>query len=143
MSGESDQAPWFVDEETDGFLAGLDLAMPAGEAPARLWNRIARDLEGVDGKRLNEGDWREYAPGVEWKRMWDRRTLLLRCRPGSVVPDHEHRAYEHTLVISGDLRIEGLALGPGDYFGTPAGGTHPEWTTRKGCVVLVQYDEAA
>lgn len=142
MSGYSDQAPWFVDEETDQILAELDLAMPPGEAPARLWTRIARDLEGVDGARLGEGHWREYAPGVEWKRLWSRRTLLLRCQPGSVVPDHEHRAFEHTLVVSGDLRMEETAYGPGDYFGTPAGGTHPRWTTRTGCVVLVQYDPA-
>ena len=147
MSGNRDQAPWFVDEETDQLLAGLDLAMPAGDPPGRLWTRIARDLEGVDGPpkeggRLDEGRWRDYAPGVLYKRLWNRNTFLLRCEPGSMVPEHEHRSFEHTLVVSGDLVIEDEAYGPGDYLGTPAGGTHPQWTTKGGCVVLVVYEGA-
>ena len=142
MSGKRDQAPWFVDEETDQFLAGLDLAMPSGDPPGRLWTRIARDLEGVDEMRLDEGRWRDYAPGVQYKRLWDRNTVLLRCEPGSWVPEHEHRTFEHTLVVSGDLVIGEESYGSGDYFGTPAGGTHPTWTTKKGCVVLVSYEPA-
>ena len=142
MSGKRDQVPWFVDEETDQLLAGLDLAMPPVDPPGRLWTRIARDLEGVDGTRLDEGNWRAYAPGVLYKRLWDRNTFLLRCQPGSIVPDHEHRSFEHALVVSGDLRTEDESYGPGDYFGTPAGGTHPHWSTRDGCVVLVIYEAA-
>ena len=48
MSGKKNQPPWFVDEETDQFLAGLDLAMPAEEPPAKLWARIAGGMEGLD-----------------------------------------------------------------------------------------------
>ena len=40
----------------------------------------------------------------------------------------------------GDLVIDDEVYGPGDYQGTPAGGTHPLWTTRTGCVVLVRYE---
>jgi anti-sigma factor ChrR (cupin superfamily) len=144
MSGKKDQAHWFVDEETDQYLATLDLAMPAGEPPAALWAKIAGSMaegESVD-VRLEEGRWREFAPGVMYKRLWSRNTLLLRCAPGSVVPEHEHRAYEHTVVVSGDLVIDDKVYGPGDYQGTPAGGTHPLWTTRTGCVVLVHYEAA-
>jgi len=142
MSGSSDQVPWFVDEEVDQVLADLDLTLPAGDPPARLWTRIARDLEGVDGPRLEDGPWREFAPGVDYKRLWDRNTILMRCKPGAWVPEHEHRTYEHTLVVSGDLTIADQTYGPGDYLGTPAGGTHPRWTTKAGCVVLVQYAAA-
>ncbi|HEX7947010.1 MAG TPA: cupin domain-containing protein [Phenylobacterium sp.] len=142
MSGKREQPPWFADEETDQLLAGLDLAMPAGEPPRRLWARIAADLEGVDGVRLDAGRWRDYAPGVKYKRMWGRQTFLLRCEPGAWVPEHEHGSYEHTVVISGDLVIDDRSYGPGDYQGTPKGGTHPRWTTRTGCVVLVQYEAA-
>lgn len=146
MSAKQDEAPWFVDEETDQFLADLDLAMPAGEPPASLWARVAGSLEGLDNGRvdvrLEQGRWREFAPGVTYKRLWSRNTLLLRCAPGAWVPEHEHTAFEHTVVVSGDLVIDDEVYGPGDYQGTPAGGTHPLWTTRTGCVVLVRYEAA-
>jgi anti-sigma factor ChrR (cupin superfamily) len=144
MSGKKDQAHWFVDEETDQYLATLDLAMPAGEPPAALWAKIAGSMaEGENADvRLEEGRWREFAPGVMYKRLWNRNTLLLRCAPGAWVPEHEHRTYEHTVVVSGDLIIDDKVYGPGDYQGTPAGGTHPLWTTRTGCVVLVNYEAA-
>ena len=144
MSGKKDQAHWFVDEETDRYLATLDLAMPAGDPPAALWAKIAGSLaegETVD-MRLEDGRWREFAPGVAYKRLWGKDTVLLRCAPGAWVPAHEHRTFEHTVVVSGDLVIDDVVFGPGDYQGTPAGGTHPNWTTRTGCVVLVHYEPA-
>lgn len=147
MSGKENQAPWFVDEEVDQHLAALDLAMPAGDPPETLWARIAGDLSAQAGgnvdARLDQGRWREFAPGVMYKRLWGRDTVLLRCSPGSWVPAHEHRTFEHTVVISGDLVIDDQSYGPGDYLGTPAGGTHPNWTTKAGCVVLVHYEAAA
>lgn len=146
MSARKDQGRWFIDEEADQYLAGLDLAMPAGEPPGGLWARITGSLEGVDGGntelRLDQGRWREFAPGVTYKRLWDRNTVLLRCAPGSWVPEHEHALFEHTVVVAGDLAIGDHDYGPGDYLGTPAGGTHPLWTTRTGCVVLVHYEAA-
>lgn len=144
MTREEDQAPWFVDEETDQFLAGLDLAMPEEAPPTRLWARIAGGMEGLDpasvGSRKDDGDWRPYAPGIRVKRLWARDTYLLEGEAGAVVPDHEHRSFEHTVVISGDLVVDGASYGPGDYLGTPKGGVHGNWTTRTGCLVLVHYD---
>lgn len=146
MSARKGRGHWFIDEATDQYLAGLDLAMPAGEPPGGLWARIAGSLEGVDGAnvevRLEHGRWREFAPGIAYKRLWDRNTVLLRCAPGAWVPEHEHALFEHTVVVSGDLTIGDDVFGPGDYLGTPAGGTHPLWTTRAGCVVLVHYEAA-
>lgn len=146
MTGRNDQPPWFVDEETDRLLAGLDLAMPAEEPPARLWARIAGGMEGLDpsfvGERKDDGKWRPYAPGIRVKRLGMPDTYLLEGEPGGVVPDHEHHSFEHTVVISGDLVVDGVSYGPGDYLGTPKGGVHSNWTTRTGCVVLVHYEPA-
>jgi anti-sigma factor ChrR (cupin superfamily) len=146
MSGKIHQPPWFIDEETDQHLAGLDLAMPPEDPPAKLWARIAGSMEGLDPAntdiRLDEGRWRDYAPGVKYKRLWTRETYLLRCAPGAVVPEHEHRSFEHTVVIAGDLVIDDQAYGAGDYLGTPRGGSHPNWTTKTGCIVLVHYEAA-
>ena len=146
MTRKRDRAHWFIDEETDQFLAGLDLAMPTEDPPGRLWSRIAASMEGADlaniELRLPEGRWRDYAPGIRFKRLWTRDTYLLECEPGTVVPDHEHPSFEHTVVVSGDLTIDGVVYGPGDYVGTPKGGTHPNWTTKAGCIVLVHFEAA-
>jgi anti-sigma factor ChrR (cupin superfamily) len=146
MTRKRDGAPWFIDEETDQYLAGLDLGMPAPDPPGKLWSRIAASLEGADlantTARLSEGRWRDYAPGITVKRLWSRDTYLLKCEPGSMVPDHEHPSFEHTVVVSGELVIDGVVYGPGDYLGTPKGGSHPSWTTKAGCIVLVHYEAA-
>jgi anti-sigma factor ChrR (cupin superfamily) len=75
------------------------------------------------------------------KRLWNASTYLLRCEPGATVPHHEHKSFEHGVVISGDLVSDTGSYGPGDYHGTPAGGHHDVWRTRGGCVVLIQYGE--
>jgi hypothetical protein len=137
---------WPAEAPVAEAMASLDLAAPPVAPPARLWARIDAALgreeaagKGVAVSRLAEGRWRQIAPGVQMKRMWDKRTMLLRCEAGAFVPDHEHRTMEHALVLSGDLVSEFGTFHAGDYHGIPAGGTHNSWTTRTGCVVLVQY----
>lgn len=68
--------------------------------------------------------------------------VLLRCAPGAWAPEHEHRTFEHTVVVAGDLMVDHVAYEPGDYRGTAAGGTHPNCTTKAGCVVLAHYEAA-
>ena len=148
MTAEKD-AHWFIDEEADQALASIDLALPPAEPPERLWARIARDMAAPGERasdlvvsRFGEGRWRRIAPGVRMKRLWNSRTILLDCEPGAVVPPHEHRSFEHALVLSGDLVSDEGTFGPGDYHGLPKAALHEGWTTRTGCVVLVQYDAA-
>ena len=145
----ADKERWVIDEESDRALASIDFALPAEEPPPGLMARVERDLQaphplevGLIVSRMDEGRWRPLAPGVEVKRLWDSRTFLMRCEPGSTVPAHEHRAFEHTLVVSGDLVSNLGTYGPGDYHGVPSGGTHDAWTTRTGCVALIQYEAA-
>lgn len=141
MSGKD---PWFVSEAADQALASLDLAAPPVTPPEGLWGRIAEALAPADSRLpvvvqlLPGGRWRTLGPGVRMKRLWER-TYLLQCEPGAVVPDHDHPSFEHALVVSGDLVSEFGTFGPGDYHGTPKGSEHAAWTTRSGCVVMVQY----
>jgi anti-sigma factor ChrR (cupin superfamily) len=137
--------PWFIDEATDHALADLTLALPAMDPPADLLGkieaRIAKEAvpaAGVLVELAAAGRWRRIAPGVSMKSLWPR-AFLLRCEPGAVAPDHEHPSVEHAVVILGDLVSEHGTFGPGDYHQTPAGARHQPWTTRTGCVVLVQY----
>jgi anti-sigma factor ChrR (cupin superfamily) len=121
-------------------LASLDLAMPPVAPPAGLWARIDAALEGpaVSIQRFAEGRWRKMAPGVRAKRVWAD-TLLIECQPGASIPDHPHKSFEHAVVLSGDLVSDRATYLAGDYHGTPEGGSHEVWTTRTGCLVLVQY----
>jgi anti-sigma factor ChrR (cupin superfamily) len=126
-------------------LSGLAMTAPPREPPAGLWGRIASAMGpdakalGVVSQALSEGRWRRMAPGVQIKPLWGPRTFLLRCEAGATVPAHRHRTFEHTLVLSGDIQTDHGELLAGDYEGNPAG-PHASWSTRAGCVVLVQYD---
>jgi anti-sigma factor ChrR (cupin superfamily) len=143
---KGDEDLWPADAAGQEAMASIDLAVAPVDPPPGLWARIEQALgleeaqaTGVEVSRIGEGKWREIAPGVQMKRMWDKKTVLLRCAPGAFIPDHEHPSFEHALVLSGDLISEFGTFHEGDYHGVPAGGTHQAWTTRTGCLVLVQY----
>ena len=140
---EANEAALFEADPAEQALASLSLAAPPMQPPAGLWAKIARELQpaspfpaGIEIGRLAEGKWRRLAPGVEIKPLWGKRTFLIRCEPDATVPRHRHRSFEHTLILAGD--IEGQ-WGQGDYLGNPEG-WHDSWSTRGGCLVLVQYD---
>jgi anti-sigma factor ChrR (cupin superfamily) len=142
---KAQDAALFDADPLERALSGLALAAPAGEPPAGLWNRIETAMGpglqtlGVVSQALAAGRWRRMAPGVEIKPLWGPRTFLLRCEAGATVAAHRHRTFEHTLVLSGDIQTDHGELLAGDYEGNPAG-PHASWSTRTGCVVLVQYD---
>lgn len=127
--------------ERDAALASLDLAAPVMEPPKGLWSRIDAALaaEANSLHRFAGGRWRQLVPGIRYKHLWDKNVMLLECQPGAVIPDHKHRTEEHVVVLSGDLVSANDTYLPGDYHITPAGGTHPAWTTRTGCIVLVRH----
>ena len=123
------------------------LANPAQGPPAGLWARIEERLAAAElttvspsVERVDDGRWRQLAPGVRMKRLWNGRTLLIECEPGAVAPAHHHRTFEHSLILSGDVTGDEGEFGPGDYHGMPAGSRHGAWSTRTGCRVLIQYD---
>jgi len=139
---------WIEATPQERALASLDMAMPPADPPVGLWARIEEKLAaiapisvaGMDIERYATGAWRRLAPGVRMKRLWGKRTLLIECEPGAVVPPHRHRSFEHTLILSGDVTSAEGDYGPGDYHGMPAGSQHGAWSTRGGCRVLIQYD---
>ncbi|MFI4950678.1 MAG: cupin domain-containing protein [Caulobacterales bacterium] len=139
---------WTEPTAVERALGSLDMAMPQVEPPAGLWARIEARLEasqpirrlGPEVERYEGGTWRTLAPGVRMKRLWGKRTLLIECQPGAVVPAHRHRTFEHSLILSGDVTGDEGDYQAGDYQGMPAGSHHGAWSTRGGCRVLIQYD---
>jgi anti-sigma factor ChrR (cupin superfamily) len=139
---------WVAPTAADHAMASLEMAMPAVEPPDGLWARIEKELSaaqgievpGLDLERFASGPWRRAYPGVRMKRLWGKHMFLLDCEPGAVVPEHRHRMFEHTLILSGDIATDEGDYGPGDYFGMAAGSAHSPWSTRGGCRVLIQYE---
>jgi ChrR Cupin-like domain len=127
-------------------LAPLALAADA-VAPSRgLWDRIEAALDHEQGENagrsiemFDDGDWHDFMPGIRRKFLWNDKTWMLRCAPGSVIAQHPHTAFENVVVMSGDLQMGGRDFGPGDYLGSPAGRDHGLATTRQGCVVMLHY----
>lgn len=57
------------------------------------------------------GSWRFLAPGVQWSSIGKggparSRPMLLRSKPGMVLPEHTHAGTEYTLVLKGSLHDE-------------------------------------
>jgi anti-sigma factor ChrR (cupin superfamily) len=127
-------------------MAPLTGAAGAADVPPDLFDRIeaaiARERQEFAGKSAIDacdGKWVRYRPDIECKRLWNRRTIMLRCRPGAVLAAHDHGEDEHIVVISGDFVVGGRSFGPGDYHHSPAGNAHGDAFTRHGCLLLVQY----
>jgi anti-sigma factor ChrR (cupin superfamily) len=141
-------APWIASASGARTPESPDMAAPAVTPPADLWARIERRLAAAElatvatpaVERVEEGRWRDLAPGVRIKPLWGGRTVLIACEPGAVVPAHRHRTFEHSLILSGDVTGDDGEYSAGDYQAMPAGSRHGAWSTRTGCRVLVQYD---
>lgn len=135
-------------KDVEDSMAALSLAAGELAPPRGLWKRV-RDAIDVEREALEdrmilplgEGDWRSVAPGIDYKTMWNGRTIMLRCAPGAVLPYHMHDNDEHLLVLSGDLIIGGRAFTGGDYIGSQKGFDRFPHSTRTGCLLLSQTRE--
>jgi hypothetical protein len=127
-------------------LAPLAMAVPGIAPPAALWTKIGgavdqaeADLPQTVEERLEEGGWREIAPRIEVKPLWDDKTFLVRCGAGGVYPGTPHRLFEHCLIIQGDMLVGGQTYQMGDYHGVPAETVHGAFSSRTGLLMLVRY----
>jgi anti-sigma factor ChrR (cupin superfamily) len=98
--------------------------------------------------RASEGVWRRlpYA-GVSAKELSVEPsrglvTMLLRMRPGSSFPAHEHHGPEECFVVEGNVRVGALQLSAGDFHHADAGTQHGEIVSETGCTLLLVVDAA-
>jgi anti-sigma factor ChrR (cupin superfamily) len=61
---------------------------------------------------------------------------LVRMDPGAALARHRHDWVEELCLVSGDLRCQGVELGPEDYHRAGAGTTHDVATTVGGCTMV-------
>jgi len=111
-------------------LEGLGVKAPSPERPA---------LEGTL-VRAGDTDWEQGAiPGVQFRRLHGRKTMLVRMAPHTVYPEHEHAWAEQCLVLEGSVRTEGEIAYAGDFTYMPKGSTHQPLHTETGCLLLIAY----
>ena len=133
-------------EQWARLLAPIAMAMPAPDPARGLWTRIESAIDQAEAdlpqtveERLEEGEWREVAPKIEIKRLWDDKTFLVRCAPGGTYPGTPHRQFEHCLIIQGDMLVGEQTYQAGDYHGVPPETPHGAFSSRTGLLMLVRY----
>jgi anti-sigma factor ChrR (cupin superfamily) len=89
--------------------------------------------------------WKPFREGVDIYRLYGGgdtgpSAALLRFHPGARVESHEHRGYEHILVLSGSQVDENSVSEEGCLIVNPPG-THHSVLTESGCIVLAIYEK--
>ncbi|EJN00552.1 ChrR family anti-sigma-E factor [Phyllobacterium sp. YR531] len=92
------------------------------------------------------GKWKFLAPGVQWSSVGKggpsrSRPMLLRSKPGMVLPEHTHAGTEYTLVLKGSLHDELGDYGVGDLIIADASLEHePRAGPDEECICLAVVD---
>jgi putative transcriptional regulator len=92
------------------------------------------------------GKWKFLAPGVQWSSIGKggarrNRPMLLRSKPGMVLPEHTHNGVEYTLVLKGSLHDAQGDYFPGDLIVADASLEHePAAGPGEECVCLAAVD---
>ncbi len=89
-----------------------------------------------------ELEWQPIGPGIDVKVLHadtERRynTMLCRFAPGARYSAHRHSQIEHLFILSGDLRVAGVIMRPGDYCRAEPETLHGETYSETGCIALV------
>lgn len=120
-------------------LLSLAAQESALKSPAALPTDSARMLFTL---RAEEGQWLEAAKGISIKHLFTDPqngmvTTLVRMKPGTRIPLHQHRGIEQCYVIEGDFHAANQQLGPGDFHCAQAGSVHEPVYTVEGALVLI------
>ncbi len=97
------------------------------------------------GDRLEALRWRRVGRMFEEARIplstKGFKAVLMRLKPGAVMPVHGHRGREYTLVLAGGYRDGGEAFGPGDFDVRDPSHKHQPVVDEDGeCLCLVVLD---
>src|SRR4051794_3899780 len=101
----------------------LDHASAATNPPLSSEKDSAKDKKVV---RQLDAHWIPLpTPGIAVRFLLGQKTVLVRMRPGSVFPEHEHHQLEQCYVLEGSVTdSDGLTLSAGDFICMPSGITH-------------------
>ena len=135
-----------------GVCDDLALAPSAVTPSAAVRSRILREVAGEASLRppagfafafAGDGEWIELQPGVFRKDLMlprpgdPSRSYLIRMEPGTMLPRHGHRGFEHCYVVAGSTVVGGRRLVAGDYSYAPRGTRHEAIPSDEGAVLFI------
>lgn len=134
--------------------AALAPQRPSSAMAARLRARLLTAARQAEAEapaahltiRAVEGDWFEVMPGVAVKMLREdaaTRSYLLRLAPGASLPAHGHTLDEECVVLAGDVWLEGLHAGAGDFHLARGGSRHGAIRTEGGCLLFLRSERYA
>ena len=113
----------------------------ANRMKATLLNRIKSSESSHRFMFADQGDWRTIAEGVQVKVLRqesDSRSVLVKMAANSFLPAHEHDVDEEAIVLEGEVWLEDILCGIGDYHLAHAGSSHREIRTDHGCLLFIR-----
>lgn len=120
-------------------------ALHARAAGARIYLRLSAPVpEHITEQRfsslVDDANWHDFCPGVRIRELWnggDRRSVLVRMRPGAQVKAHHHGLEEECLMLAGEAFIGDTLLRSGEYQLAPPGSRHGTVETDVGALFYV------
>jgi predicted ChrR family anti-sigma factor len=109
---------------------------------SRIFPNLARLAEDQDNL-----EWQPFHPGVDIHWLYREENggpsaALIRFQPGTSVPLHEHRGFEHIYILRGSQSDENGRLNAGSLM-VHRPGTQHSIVSEEGCLVLAIYEKPA
>ena len=121
-------------------VSALETVTPPVSLEQRLMRSLPEQSSGAELLRSNEGEWVPAPdPGVSYRFLHGRKTLLVKMAPGSINSSHSHKFNENCLVLEGTVEDGDMKLNAGDFLFMPAGTNHSPSYTETGCLLLISY----
>lgn len=107
---------------------------------SRVASNIAKQADFLT-VRAKHGEWHALKPGIRVKPLWQGlhgSSVLIEFAPGASLLPHRHNWLEEGIVLSGELQMAELTLGPLDYHVSPAGSRHAPIESKQGALAYLR-----
>ncbi len=135
--------PTLDDEVTAAIASKIISTTPAPEVAQRIKSKLMQRVANNNQLFMfaKQSTWHEVYPGVKVRLLREEnntKLLMVEMAANSCLLEHSHTQNEESFVIKGEVYIEGILCGEGDYHYAPSGSQHQKITTKTGCTLLVK-----
>ena len=136
-------------------VGSLAISSPVVALPPGLKNKVLQRIESAERMRVpatlaghrftqnaDQSGWKQLPVAGAWIKLLSLErergyaVLLGKLDPGVRYPAHTNVGAEDFYILSGDLVVGDLKLGPGDFHHADAGSLHGENYSEEGCTLL-------
>jgi quercetin dioxygenase-like cupin family protein len=116
--------------------------LPGADTARRIKRNALRRVTAAPVNVPHAIGWRPFVARTEMKVLFDDgvcRSWLVRMHPASELPPHAHDVGdEECVVVQGEVWVNGLRYGPGDYTAALRGSTHHSVRTITGALFFLR-----